>query len=92
MMWHFDIHLRDTQTGVAVVWHDGIDHIPSDVQSGDALFIWEDGNYACDCNRSLFLGWAQGLTQFEGLKCGDSRIAIDKIVVRETGDVVAEDL
>lgn len=87
--YHFDVHLRDTQTGVAAVYHDGYAHTG---EVGDALYIWEDGNYACDCNRSLFLGWAQGLKEFEKLDCGDGRIVIDKIVIRETGETVAEDL
>jgi hypothetical protein len=31
-----------------------------------ALWMYEEGNYACDCNRSLFLQWECGVS-FEGV-------------------------
>jgi hypothetical protein len=33
-------------------------------------FIWEDGNYSCDCNRSLFIQRCCDET-FPDFKCGD---------------------
>jgi hypothetical protein len=35
-------------------------------------FMWEDGNYSCDCNRALFF-----LDEdYDDLKCGDCRFEI----------------
>lgn len=41
--------------------------IEDDFTSHDVYFMWEDGNYACDCNRSLFL---RGLDFEESWPCG----------------------
>ena len=39
-------------------------------------FIWEEGNYACDCNRELFFAWAAGEDDdLDGL-CGDERFSV----------------
>ena len=34
------------------------------------IFIWEDGNYACDCNRQIF---------FDGgdIPCGDEKFSVN---------------
>lgn len=37
-----------------------------------AEFMFFDGNYGCDCNRSLFLGRAYPDARIEELECGDS--------------------
>ncbi len=33
------------------------------------LFMYEDGNYACDCNRSIFIQ-KEGHPEFPALECG----------------------
>jgi len=38
---------------------------------GVALFIWEDGNNSCDCNRSLMIR-TQCDPAFPELPCGDT--------------------
>ena len=43
----------------------------------DMLFQWLENNYACDCNRSLFL---YDFDRDKQLECGDEIIVIDKIV------------
>jgi len=39
-------------------------------------FIWEEGNYSCDCNRSDFIKIYCN-EYFPGLPCGDSIKLID---------------
>jgi hypothetical protein len=42
-------------------------------------FIWEEGNYSCDCNRELLFGYAKGL-KFEDMpdvKCSDGRFSVN---------------
>lgn len=67
----YDVLIKDTQSGEAVVYHDPTDW------NGD--FIWEDGNYACDCNRSLFFQWATLGTdaEVEESRCGDGRFVVE---------------
>ena len=45
-----EVLLRD-QAGVERVHAYDID----DEDRDSLVFMWEDGNYACDCNRSIFL-------------------------------------
>jgi hypothetical protein len=35
-----------------------------------ARYMFEDGNYACDCNRSLFIRWQHGEDAIPELSCG----------------------
>ena len=45
----YTIHLRDTRTGVTKVHHDDYDWGDESAM----LFQWTEGNYSCDCNRSI---------------------------------------
>lgn len=36
-----------------------------------AHFMFEDGNYSCDCNRSMFISRQYGDDVIEELECGD---------------------
>lgn len=45
-------------------------------------FLFSEGNYACDCNRSLFL-YGDDI-----YKCSSQLISITKATVRETGRVL----
>lgn len=36
-------------------------------------FIWSEGNYACDCNRSRFF---DGLVEYEDRECGEEKYSI----------------
>lgn len=44
-------------------------------------FLWEDGNYACDCNREQFYREAAGETGDES-PCGDSRFTVEYVEAR----------
>ena len=55
-------------------------------------FQWTEGNYECDCNRSLFL-YDEVLGGEQQLECNSSCeniIKIDKIVLDETGKIIFE--
>lgn len=56
-----------------------------DVTEEVAEFMFEDGNYSCDCNLSLFL--AEKYPDFPELDCGNDQIEILSIEVikREAG-------
>ncbi len=77
-----EVTLRDTTTGKSVVYPDTWEN---DDFRELANFIWSEGNYSCDCNRSLFMYGDTGLRR----ACGFETIVIDRVVVRETGEVLA---
>jgi hypothetical protein len=52
-------------------------------------FIWAEGNYACDCNRSLFFAWAGGEPEPYPRPCGDGAYSVQ--VTDENGNVLYED-
>jgi hypothetical protein len=69
------VTLRDTTTGEVRVW-------TSDIEWGDVehpAFIWEEGNFACDCNRAQFFARAIGAPEPTCPPCGDWRYVIDQI-------------
>ena len=68
------VDIVDTYTGrLAVYETDGV-YEPS---VGDlSRFIWEEGNYRCDCNRALFFARAMGDEDPGELTCGESRYMI----------------
>lgn len=38
------------------------------------LFMWQEGNYSCDCNRGLFFDRANGKEkEFNEYTCGESK-------------------
>jgi hypothetical protein len=52
-------------------------------------FIWEDGNYACDCNRARFFDEAAGVTRenYDHVPCTGKRYHI----VITQGDLTYQD-
>lgn len=42
-----------------------------------AIFMFEEGNYSCDCNRSLFIRWEYGEDAIPELQCGEEIKMID---------------
>jgi hypothetical protein len=66
--------------------------------AGNQEFLWTEGNWACDCNRSLFIGrdhgvWLGAAPQEDdddgeaSLSCGDTitlvRLVVDGVTVYE---------
>lgn len=72
---------RDTLTGKEGVYDESltdctVGSVWLDEETGEPdWFMWEDGNYGCDCNRSLFF---LGVDLDECLPCGDGRFEILK--------------
>jgi len=67
------VSLTRVRDGVTVVWKEDFDvHADSDVWFKEpnswketTRFLWEDGNYSCNCNRFLFFERALGKTEAE---------------------------
>lgn len=51
------------------------------------VYMWEDGNYACDCNRHLFFHRAIGEEPEEDVPCGGSLYVVDAITL-DSGEIV----
>lgn len=52
-------------------------------------YIWSEGNFACDCNRSLFFKRAGGEEDPESDDCGDGRYSV--FIQAEDGATLYED-
>jgi len=48
----YKMKITDQQTGESVIWEDKEYHYND--------YMWEDGNYSCDCNRELFFKRVKG--------------------------------
>lgn len=61
------VRITDTKTGEERSFEDDFDD----------SFIWEDGSYACDCNRALFFERVMN-PEFKGkdAPCGNGRYSI----------------
>lgn len=64
------VKIRDNSTGEIV------DYFASFEDGEFQDFLWSEGNYACDCNRSLFFARAKGLDDPEDNQCGDEKYSI----------------
>ncbi len=62
------IHIRKNDTGEIRVRQDQIWLSDDDVPDP---YIWEDGNYSCDCNRRLFFARANGDEEDWDSGCGE---------------------
>lgn len=64
------LFIRRNADGVVVKAREPTDYYGS--------FIWEEGNYACDCNRALFFEWACGLERDDDYvqMCGTNDFAV----------------
>ena len=87
--------LRDRVTDFTRTYEEEIDSKYTSSQR----FLWEEGNYRCDCNRSLFLwkwgelwpsGWPRDeLDAFGSLGCGEKRIELLSLKV-DGQEILAE--
>lgn len=90
-------HLFNPETGERAVYtheHLVLDDPEYDL-CGVVWFLWTDGNFGCDCNRSTFLERALGKigpNEFGELVCGDGGIIVEKLVEVATGRVIAENI
>ena len=88
----YNIVIRENATGKMVKYEDSYPYWDDQESRHSSLrFMFEDGNYSCDCNRKLFFGRAY-LTEFsdEETPCGHSKYSV-KITLMD-GTVVLDEL
>lgn len=66
--------VRDNATGVVREYE--CEEILGDGESEPCTFIWKDGNYSCDCNRSLFFARAAGDAEDFDKECSDGKYSV----------------
>lgn len=78
--------IRENTTGEVREYHDA-HAIIADGEEHPSTYIWEDGNYACDCNRGLFFQYAAGVAPDDAdSDCGDGRFSV-QLINPQTGTV-----
>ena len=71
-MTYFPIAIITDRVTGQVARHD-IGHPWEDIDG----YMWSDGNYGCDCNRSLFFARARGEDDAEHEECGETRFHVE---------------
>ena len=66
------VYVKNVETGFIKAFGDEL-YTPD---GHDGLFIWREGNFACDCNRALFSG-------DDKPECGESKYEVNIEVERE---------
>ena len=84
MSYKVDIYLRDTRNGVTEIEHDDYEYTE---ENPFCIFMWEEGNYSCDCNRSIFLYKGDKNKKLWCNRC-DNIIIVDKIIRTDTGEIL----
>jgi hypothetical protein len=79
------ITIRDNSTGVVRTG------LMKEYQYYDSDWIWSDGNYSCDCNRTLFFARIGGDPEPTDEKCGHDRFDIT-VVDAVTGKTIYDEL
>jgi hypothetical protein len=73
----FRLTLKDNETGYSRTFDESRQMLPDETSELEAednfTFLWEEGNYSCDCNRSIFL-WPHDDSKH--LECSDNRIEL----------------
>lgn len=54
-------------------------------------YMWSEGNYSCDCNRSHYFFEARGLNEPETDECGDYKFSV-RLTDTENGEVIYDEL
>lgn len=97
----YKVSLTKVETNETVEFEDTWDYpsyIRTDTWEYDPVFIWSDGNYACDCNRSLFFERAlknlpiqKAITSDEvDIGCSNNKFKVNWIINLETGNKIYE--
>lgn len=81
------VFIRNNETGEIVSYDDEWCFF-EDGKFND--FTWEEGNYACDCNRELFFYRAKNIEEPEEAKCGEERFSV-KIIRKSNGEVLYDE-
>lgn len=68
------IILRKNDTGEIVEY---CDDALADEDGPPYLYIWEDGNYSCDCNRAMFWARAKKIEPPKETQCSDGKFSVN---------------
>ena len=68
------VHIRNNDTKQVRIYED--DGLWDEDTQEVALYIWEEGNFACDCNRQLFW-WRANNENEDETPCGDSKFSVN---------------
>jgi hypothetical protein len=79
------IEILDAKTGLRSKYKDSYDK-----DDGWYDFIWTEGNYSCDCNRSLFFARGRLEDDPKSPPCGSDRYFV-KIVDEGDGTVLLDE-
>ena len=83
-----DVYLRRNSDGLVRVYH--TDGLLEDDNDTLATYIWEEGNYVCDCNRYLFFQRAIDAPEQDDPPCSRDKYDI-WIVNPATNEVVYDE-
>lgn len=69
-------HLKNNETGEVRKYETST--CLDDGEPYPHAYIWEEGNYSCDCNRELFFDYAAG-KQYDEIEtvCSDGRFSVN---------------
>jgi hypothetical protein len=87
-----DVHLLDTLTGERAVYH-STEYVDND--GVWSPYMWEEGNFSCDCNRGIFFEQATAITDDDAgpleHPCGEGRYRVERIIdLRDGAELYAE--
>jgi hypothetical protein len=68
------VEIRDNDTGIVREYQNA--DILTDGGAEPSSYIWEDGNYSCDCNRRLFFARAAGEDEDWDSDCSDGLYSV----------------
>src|SRR3990172_12902584 len=74
------VHIRKNETGEVRIHKDWL---YLDEDNSPNFFIWEDGNYACDCNRRLFFARVNDEDEDWDSGCGETEYSINIMLGNE---------
>lgn len=77
----FDAVMRDNTTGETKTIH-------LDLWYDHSMFMWTEGNYSCDCNRSLFF---YNHDRNKKYKCGFDKITVVKMIFPDGTEVLVDE-
>lgn len=75
----YRITLKDTVTGDTRTFEESMTGETADEADETMEYLWEDGNYGCDCNRSLFL-WNFNRNKELNCDLGKNRIELVELM------------
>ena len=80
--------ITDTTTG-EVAWYFETGNFEPDENGFDDTYLWSEGNWSCDCNRSIMFHAARGSDDSCDRPCGSGRYRVK--IVGLDGTVLYED-